>query len=432
MPDHLSRGAGATNRALLWIWLGALGLGVALALWFYRDELTRIMRVMSHASPVGTVSAVLCEAAFLTIYWDLVGRLYRAAGTPVPGAALFRLLLIAGVVDRLLPTAGTSTIAVLALSGSRWGITWASTLWMMGLFTSLGLVATLLIVALSVMLLSLFDIPLPPSIHRTLLVGRWAAAAGMGLGVGFLWTPVRRRVVRKVVHWIGVLLRWWKAREPAWWKRWRARKKKRTDKRPAPIGGSWPSPGATAGPTEEDNRAAREDPACGDGRPTAGDGGTVVRSAAAPSHGPGRIWDEEERFQAFEATWARIRTHPGLWSVALIENLLLYVFRIGTLAALMSALHISLPWHHLIAGYGLVVLLVNLSALPFSLGIFEVSMAALYHWLGVPWAQAWALTLAYRGITFWLPIPLGLLAMIRRPRGSPDPRPGEYRGAGGQ
>ncbi|CAB3395201.1 Phosphatidylglycerol lysyltransferase (fragment) [Kyrpidia spormannii] len=95
----------------------------------------------------------------------------------------------------------------------------------------------------------------------------------------------------------------------------------------------------------------------------------------------------------------------------------------------MSALHISLPWHHLIAGYGLVVLLVNLSALPFSLGIFEVSMAALYHWLGVPWTQSWALTLAYRGITFWLPIPLGLLAMVRWPGQPPSPGAGSYRNA---
>jgi uncharacterized membrane protein YbhN (UPF0104 family) len=268
--------------------------------------------------------------------------------------------MIAGVVDRLLPTAGTSGIAVLAFSGARWGITWASTLWMTALLTALGLVATALIVVISVILLSLWDIALPPSIHRSLVVGRWVAVAGLLLSLGFFWPPLRQRVVRHVIRWIGACVRWWNRHRPKWWK---------------------------------------------------------------PGLQHGYDWNEEERFQAFEATWARIRSQPGLWIIALAENLSLYGFRIGTLAAFMSALHITLPWHHLIAGYGLVVLLVNLSALPFSLGIFEVSMAAMYHWLGVPWAQSWALTLAYRGITFWLPIPLGLLAMLLgREQASPPRR----------
>ncbi|MBE3552759.1 MAG: flippase-like domain-containing protein [Kyrpidia tusciae] len=410
MADHLSpdlpRESGTTNRIWLWVWLGALVLGVSVALWFYRDELWRILDVIRHASPTGTLLAVACETGFLLTYWDLVGRLYRAAGTPVPRGALFRLLLVSGVIDRLLPTAGTSTIAVLAVAGARWGVTWASTLWMMGLFTSLGLVATLLIVALSVVLLSTFDIPLPPSIHQALLVGRWAAIGGVVLGAGFLWTPVRRRAVRRIMHWIGGLIHWWKAHEPAWWKRWRARRGHRTST------GS-PNPGATGLPGEISPAQATSAPP----------------SSGAPRRRR-RIWDPEERFRAFEATWERIRREPGLWGAALAENLLLYVLRIGTLAAFISALHISLPWHHLIAGYGLVVLLVNLSALPFSLGIFEVSMAALYHWLGVPWPQSWALTLAYRGITFWLPIPLGLLAMVRWPGQPPSPGPRPYRNAG--
>ncbi|MBX6395962.1 MAG: flippase-like domain-containing protein [Alicyclobacillaceae bacterium] len=362
MSEYRFQVTHTTSRPFLWAWLGLLVCGVALAAWFYRDELIHIIRVVTRASPAGTALAILCEMAFLAVYWDLVARLYRAAGTPVPRLALLRLLMIAGVVDRLLPTAGTSGIAVLALSGARWGITWASTLWMTALLTALGLVATALIVAVSVILLSLWDIALPPSIHRSLVIGRWAAVAGLLLGLGFFWPPLRQRVVRHVIRRIGTGVRWWNRHRPRWWK---------------------------------------------------------------PGLHRGSEWNEEERFQAFEATWARIRRQPALWIIALAENLSLYGFRIGTLAAFLSALHITLPWHHLIAGYGLVVLLVNLSALPFSLGIFEVSMAALYHWLGVPWDQAWALTLAYRGITFWLPIPLGLLAMIPGREQASPPRPRE-------
>lgn len=367
-----------------WVWLGLLAVATVLAVRHYRDELAHIVRVLAGASPAGTAVAVLCELAFIAVYWDLVRRLYRAAGTPVAGGALFRLLLIAGVVDRLLPTAGTSGIAVLALSGARWGITWASTLWMTALHTVLGLLATAVIVAASVFLLSIWDIALPPSVQRALTAGRWATAAALVAGIAFLWDPVRHRAVRFAIRIAGAAVRWWRRSRAAF--RFLRKRKGVRELAPAETGPARPSPRGTQGRR--------------------------------------RRWNEQEQFAAFEATWERIRRNPGLWAVAFLENLALYGFRIGTLAALMAALHITLPWSHLIAGYGLVVLLVNLSALPFSLGVFEVSMAALYHWLGMPWAQAWALTLAYRGITFWLPIPLGLLAMIRR-KEHPQPSPGE-------
>jgi uncharacterized protein (TIRG00374 family) len=74
----------------------------------------------------------------------------------------------------------------------------------------------------------------------------------------------------------------------------------------------------------------------------------------------------------------------------------------------------------LLTGYGLMMLLSGLAALPGGLGLADVSMAVVYARLGVPGAVAVAVTLIYRLMAFWLVRFLGfvnwqLLEMNRDP-----------------
>jgi uncharacterized protein (TIRG00374 family) len=75
---------------------------------------------------------------------------------------------------------------------------------------------------------------------------------------------------------------------------------------------------------------------------------------------------------------------------------------VASLGACFLAFGYNVPPGVLLTGYGLMLLLSTLSALPGGLGLADASLAVIYARLGAPGAVAVAAALAYRLIAFWL------------------------------
>lgn len=97
-----------------------------------------------------------------------------------------------------------------------------------------------------------------------------------------------------------------------------------------------------------------------------------------------------------------LRVNPrlrGLYLLAAASRVMLDVASLG--ACFVAFGHLISPGI-LLTGYGLMMLLSGLAALPGGLGLADVSMAVIYARLGAPGAVALAVTLTYRLIAFWL------------------------------
>lgn len=75
---------------------------------------------------------------------------------------------------------------------------------------------------------------------------------------------------------------------------------------------------------------------------------------------------------------------------------------VATLGACFIAFRYPISPSALLIGYGLVLLLSGLAALPGGLGLVDVSLAVIFARLGAPGAVAVAAALSYRLIAFWL------------------------------
>ena len=64
----------------------------------------------------------------------------------------------------------------------------------------------------------------------------------------------------------------------------------------------------------------------------------------------------------------------------------------------------------IIGGFAISYLFLIVSPTPSGIGIVEGVMPLALSSLRVPWSQAFIITLAYRGITFWLPLGVGAIA----------------------
>lgn len=68
---------------------------------------------------------------------------------------------------------------------------------------------------------------------------------------------------------------------------------------------------------------------------------------------------------------------------------------------------------HLLAGYGVTNMITLVSPSPQGIGFTEGSTVALFSSLGEPMEQAVAISLAHRGVTFWMPLLAGFLVARR-------------------
>lgn len=157
---------------------------------------------------------------------------------------------------------------------------------------------------------------------------------------------------------------------------------------------------------------------------TGGSAGFVILVLAlAIGIGSERLMEKLQK-TAFPRRFPRVMAGVGLahehvrWSwrhrrrllVPLLLLWLLYPVRIAMLWVCFAAFQAPLPLSVLWAGYSITILISFLTFLPTTLGVFELSMVGTFALLGVPTDLATAVTLLYRSFTYWLPIPLGLLA----------------------
>ncbi len=92
---------------------------------------------------------------------------------------------------------------------------------------------------------------------------------------------------------------------------------------------------------------------------------------------------------------------------------LAHLIDLTTLYALFLAFNQPVSLGALVAGYAVGVLFLVISITPQGIGVVEGMMALVFTSLGIPGTVAATVTLAYRGLTFWIPMALGFFAVQR-------------------
>jgi uncharacterized protein (TIRG00374 family) len=130
----------------------------------------------------------------------------------------------------------------------------------------------------------------------------------------------------------------------------------------------------------------------------------VGRALRARRHGGRALADGLARFVR------RLRTvQPSAlgWAEALGLALANWLFDAACLVASIWALRAAVPWHGILAAYGLTQIAASLPITPGGLGVVEASLTALLVAYGMPTADAVATTLLYRAVSFWALQPIG-------------------------
>jgi uncharacterized protein (TIRG00374 family) len=143
------------------------------------------------------------------------------------------------------------------------------------------------------------------------------------------------------------------------------------------------------------------------------------RPPALPADWPQRQTDEFAR--AAEAIFANPKSALATLAVALTAH----TVDAGSIYALFQAFHHPVSLDVLIAGYAVGMLFWVVSITPEGIGVVEGAMTLVYHSLGVPRHTAAAVALAFRGLTFYLPILLAVpfLPRVRLLRENEPPAP---------
>lgn len=123
-------------------------------------------------------------------------------------------------------------------------------------------------------------------------------------------------------------------------------------------------------------------------------------------------WAERSTHEFAEAA-ASCSSQPGRLAGVLLTALVAHGVDLLSLAALFRAFGQPIGAGALVAGFAVGILFWIVAVTPQGIGVVEGAMALLYTSLGVPAATATAVALAFRGLTFWLPMLLGFLWLPR-------------------
>jgi phosphatidylglycerol lysyltransferase len=123
-------------------------------------------------------------------------------------------------------------------------------------------------------------------------------------------------------------------------------------------------------------------------------------------------WAERTAFEFTEAA-AAIGDHPTRLVRTLGVALLMHLIDLISLYTLFLAFHGPVTIGLLVAGYAIGVLFWIIAITPQGIGVVEGVMALVYASLGIPGPTATIVVLAFRGLTFWLPMFLGFLLLRR-------------------
>ncbi|MBP1693065.1 MAG: hypothetical protein H6Q37_948 [Chloroflexi bacterium] len=136
------------------------------------------------------------------------------------------------------------------------------------------------------------------------------------------------------------------------------------------------------------------------------------------SHGLSDDWAQKNAGEFSQAATAASR-HPLRLALTILVALLAHLLDLAVLYLLFLAFHQPVGLGELVAGYAMGILFLVVSITPQGIGVVEGIMALTFTSLGIPTAVAATVTLAFRGLTFWLPVLLGFFAMQRLRRFNP-------------
>lgn len=136
-----------------------------------------------------------------------------------------------------------------------------------------------------------------------------------------------------------------------------------------------------------------------------GMGRWVKRPFLLPDH-----WAEKNA-QDFNGAASAIRTHPAQLVVTLLIALTLHLTSLASLYCLFQAFHQTATPVILVVGYAMSILFMIVSPTPSGIGVVEVVVPLVYTSMGMPAAAGTAVTLSFRGLSFWLPMLLGFFLL---------------------
>jgi phosphatidylglycerol lysyltransferase len=123
-------------------------------------------------------------------------------------------------------------------------------------------------------------------------------------------------------------------------------------------------------------------------------------------------WAERHSTE-FVAAAVAIKVHPGrLWRTIAI-GIACHLVDLVTISMLFLAYHQPFSFSELVAGYAVGILFWIVSITPMGIGVVEGVMALTWSSLGIPAGVATVVALAFRGLTFWLPLLVGFFLLQR-------------------
>jgi uncharacterized protein (TIRG00374 family) len=141
---------------------------------------------------------------------------------------------------------------------------------------------------------------------------------------------------------------------------------------------------------------------------------TINRIAVKIKHkeilAPG--WAEKSATEFIEAARA-ITSNPRRLGRTLLVALGMHVINMVSLYVLFMAFQQVVAIGSLVAGFAMGILFWNVSITPQGIGTVEGAMTMVYTSLGIPASSATVVALAFRGLTFWLPVLIGFFVLRR-------------------
>jgi phosphatidylglycerol lysyltransferase len=124
----------------------------------------------------------------------------------------------------------------------------------------------------------------------------------------------------------------------------------------------------------------------------------------------GEAWVEKNRAEFTEASIA-IAAQPGLLLQTVGIAFTAHLVNLSTLYFLFLAFHQKVHFGVLVAGYAMGILFWIIAITPQGIGVVEGIITLVFTSLGVPIERATVIALAFRGLTFWLPLGIGFILL---------------------
>jgi len=123
-------------------------------------------------------------------------------------------------------------------------------------------------------------------------------------------------------------------------------------------------------------------------------------------------WVEKNTAEFTEAAMA-IAAQPGMLLQTVGIAFAAHLVDLTSLFVLFLAFHQKVHFGVLVAGYSMGILFWIVSITPQGIGVVEGMMTLVFASLGVPIERATVISLAFRGLTFWLPLGIGFVVLRR-------------------